>query len=96
MPVALIGTVDMAKKFHPIVSMVKKREKAYAFMFSTIVCNLELLFYLAKLMSPIHCWVIILAQLCSLLVDRIVNDNKPWKAEALSFFKKKCLIYEIF
>jgi len=46
LPVALTGTVDMAKKFHPIVLMVTKREKAkdYAFMFSTIVCKMELLF----------------------------------------------------
>jgi hypothetical protein len=46
LPVALTGTLDMAKKFHPLVLMVTKREKAkdYAFMFSTIVCKLELLF----------------------------------------------------
>jgi len=43
LPVALTGTVDMAKKFHPIVLMVTKREKAkdYAFMFSTIVCKMN-------------------------------------------------------
>jgi hypothetical protein len=46
LPIALTGTVDMDKKFHPIVLMVTKREmvKDYVFMFTTIVWNLELLF----------------------------------------------------
>jgi hypothetical protein len=42
----MYDAVDLANKFHPTVLMVTKREKAkdFAFMFSTIVCKLELLF----------------------------------------------------
>ena len=50
--VALTGTVDMR---------YREKAKDYAFMFSTIVWNLELLFGYIYL-SPIHYWLIMLAQ----------------------------------